>query len=236
MSYQIQENTTVHTQSNVSTRSLLKNTFTWMFLGLLITAAVAGICISNPTIMNYILRNPMVLMVAFIAELGLVFYFSYRIMSLSTQAAIGIFFLYAALNGFTLSVLLYMYTGTSVLHVFIISALLFGGMALYGHITKKDLSSLGSMLIMGLWGIIIASIVNLFFRSSGLATLISFVAVIIFMGLTAYDVQKIKRIASQVENGSSVNYVRISILGALQLYLDFINIFIYLLMLLGRRK
>ena len=236
MSYQIQKNTTVYTETNVATKSLLKNTFIWMFLGLLITAAVSGICISNQTIMNYILRNPMILMIAFIAEIGLVFYFSFRLMSLSTQSAIGIFFLYAALNGFTLSVLLYMYTGASVLQVFIISALLFGGMALYGQVTKKDLSSLRSMLVMGLWGIIIASFVNMLFRSSGLSILISFVAVIVFMGLTAYDVQKIKRIAHQVENGDTVNYVRVSILGALQLYLDFINIFIHLLMLLGRRR
>lgn len=232
----VQENTTLHSRSEVMTRNLLKNTFMWMFLGLMLTALVSGLCLNSTSIMTMIYKNPMLLLLAFFLEIGVVFYFSMKIMSLSTQAAIGLFFLYSALNGFTLSAILFMYTSTSVLQAFLISACLFGGMALYGHVTKKDLSSLGSFLIMGIWGIILASLVNIFFRSSALATMVSFAAVIIFMGLTAYDIQKIKRIAHTVKGTSTENYVRISILGALQLYLDFINIFIHLLFLIGRRR
>ncbi len=236
MDHYVKEETSIDVKREVATRSLLKNSFMWMFLGLTITAIVSALCLSSTSLMLLLRQNPLILIVVFVIEIVVVMYFASKITSLKTQTAISLFLLYSALNGFTLSVLLFMYTKESIFQTFIISACLFGGMALYGQFTKKDLSSMGSFLVMGIWGIILVSVVNFFFQSSLLAVIISFAAVIIFMGLTAYDVQKIKDMARQADAFDQVTYVRISIFGALKLYLDFINIFIHLLFLLGRRR
>jgi FtsH-binding integral membrane protein len=154
---------------------------------------------------------------------------------LSSSALIGVFLLYSVLMGMSLSFIFLRYTMGSIFSVFISSAAMFGVMALVGYTTKTDLTKMGSLLIMALIGIIIAGLVNMFLHSDGLAYIISFVAVIIFTGLTAYDVQKLKDIGAQVETGTEAT-AKISIMGALTLYLDFINLFLALLRLFGNRK
>jgi len=172
-----------------------------------------------------------------ITELGMVFYLSARIQKISAQAATGIFLAYSALNGVTLSTILLYYTASSVTATFFVTAGMFGAMAVYGFVTKKDLSSWGSFLFMGLIGIIIASVVNMFLGSSMMSWVISGIGVIIFTGLTAYDVQQITRMGEQgIMNGGESAIRKGAIMGALKLYLDFINLFLMLLRFMGDRR
>ena len=158
-------------------------------------------------------------------------------MTLSATTAAGLFLLYSALNGATLAPLAYVYTSASIVSTFMITAGVFATMAFYGYVTKRDLSGMGSFLMMGLVGIIIAGVVNMFLMSGPVSFAISILGVLIFTGLTAWDVQQIKNMGAQLGTGSSgtVTYQRMAILGALKLYLDFINLFIMLLRLLGDR-
>jgi hypothetical protein len=169
------------------------------------------------------------------AELGLVIYLSARIEKLEAKTATGLFLLYSALNGVTLSLVLMLYTATSVATTFLVTAGMFGSMAIYGYVTKKDLSSLGSFMFMGLIGIIIASLVNIFMQSSMMSWVISGIGVIVFTGLTAYDVQRISQMGVTAMSGSEGAMKKMAILGALTLYLDFINLFLMLLRFLGNR-
>jgi len=170
-----------------------------------------------------------------LAELALVFWISSGIQRMSSNMAIGLFLLYSVLNGMTLSVLLIAYTGASVASTFFITAGMFGAMSVYGYTTKQDLSSWGNLLFMALIGLILASVVNIFLQSSGLYWLISYIGVLVFVGLTAYDTQKIKQLAAQVIVESEEGR-KVAILGALTLYLDFINMFIFMLRILGNRR
>jgi FtsH-binding integral membrane protein len=154
---------------------------------------------------------------------------------MSSNMAIGLFLLYSVLNGMTLSVLLIAYTGASVASTFFITAGMFGAMSVYGYTTKQDLSSWGNLLFMALIGLILASVVNIYLQSSGLYWLINYIGVLVFVGLTAYDTQKIKQIAAQVIVESEEGR-KVAILGALTLYLDFINMFIFMLRILGNRR
>lgn len=226
----------VLTAKQVQVRNLLRNTYLYMTIGLFITAIVGLITISTPSLLR-LASNPMILLMAIIGEFALVIYLSARIMRMTTERAQLAFFLYSALNGFTLSMIFRVYTGESIFHTFLISAGAFGGMSLYALTTRKDLSGMGKYLIMGLWGVILASFINIFFRTSGFSMIISLVALLIFLGLTAYDTQMIYRWSQ--EYGDKINdddYKRLSIIGALKLYLDFINIFLILLRFLGRRN
>jgi FtsH-binding integral membrane protein len=170
-----------------------------------------------------------------LAELALVFWISSGIQRMSSNMAIGLFLLYSVLNGMTLSVLLIAYTGASVASTFFITAGMFGAMSVYGYTTKQDLSSWGNLLFMALIGLILASVVNIYLQSSGLYWLINYIGVLVFVGLTAYDTQKIKQIAAQVIVESEEGR-KVAILGALTLYLDFINMFIFMLRILGNRR
>jgi FtsH-binding integral membrane protein len=170
----------------------------------------------------------------FIAQIGLVLWLSLRIERLSLGAVRAIYWSYAALNGLTLSVLLLAYTGESVARVFFITAASFGALSIYGYTTKKDLTAFGSFLIMGLFGLILASIVNIFLPGGPLSFVISAVGVLIFAGLTAYDTQKIKLMYDGYDSAELAG--KKSVMGALALYLDFINLFIYLLRFLGDRR
>jgi FtsH-binding integral membrane protein len=170
-----------------------------------------------------------------LAPIGLVMWISFGINRLSATAAQGIFWLYSGLMGLSLSTIFLAYTGESIARTFFVTAGTFGAMSLYGYTTKKDLTGFGSFLIMGLWGIIIASLVNLFLQSSGLAFATSLIGVFIFIGLTAYDTQKLKAIYYQA-SGSGEMLAKMAILGALNLYLDFINMFIMLLRFMGDRR
>jgi FtsH-binding integral membrane protein len=172
--------------------------------------------------------------VLLLAPLGLVFFLSFRIQHLAPATAQGLFFFYAALLGVSLAPIFMMYTGASISRVFFISAASFGALSLYGYTTQRDLSAFGSFLMMGLFGIIIASLVNIFLASSALQFVISVVGVLVFAGLTAYDTQQIKEMYSVNDDGTLAS--RKAIMGALRLYLDFINLFLMLLRLFGDRR
>jgi FtsH-binding integral membrane protein len=190
---------------------------------------------TNETILNILVNNPMLFMVLFIAEIGLVFYLAARVMNMSESQAMGVFFLYASLNGITLAPLFLLYTSASLASTFMVTAGMFGAMSFYGYTTKKDLTSWGGFLFMGLVGIIIASIVNLFMNSSALYWIISYAGILIFVGLTAYDTQKIKEMNILGNEGTEED-TKEAIRGALKLYLDFINLFLMLLRVMGDRR
>lgn len=221
----------------VRERSLLKNVYLWMTAGLVLTGIVALFIASRPSLVMTLVRNPALFFGLIVAEFLLVFFLSSRIQSLSPGAATLGFAVYAILNGITLSLIFLAYTGSSIARVFFITAGAFGGMSLYALTTKRSLAGMGTYLMMGLWGIILATVVNLFVRSSGLDWIISYAGVALFLGLTAYDTQIIQswntRMGSQAEESE---FIRVSILGALKLYLDFINLFLFFLRIFGRRN
>ena len=180
------------------------------------------------------LYNSPIMWVLIFAPLALVFFLSWRIDRLSASTALALFFVYAALLGASLSIIFAVYTDTSITRVFFISAAAFGGLSLWGYTTQRDLTGMGSFLMMGLIGIIIASLVNIFFTSSGLDWIISVIGVIVFAGLTAWDTQKIKEMYNVSDDGTVTS--RKAVMGALSLYLDFINLFLMLLRLFGQSR
>jgi FtsH-binding integral membrane protein len=185
----------------VRTRSILRNTYLWMTGGLALTGVVAYAVASNPAMVRALVSNRILFFGLIVGELILVIYLSRRIMSLSPGAAVGGFALFAALNGVILSVIFLAYTGTAITRVFFITAGTFAGVSLYAATTRRDLSGIGHYLIMGLWGIIIASLVNFFLRSETLYWIVSYIGVAVFIGLTAYDTQIIKRWSEQHSDG-----------------------------------
>jgi FtsH-binding integral membrane protein len=213
----------------------LAKVFNWMAVGLGITGVVAYFT-ANTGLAMAIISSPL-FFVLIIAELGLVFYLSARIQKIQASTATSIFLGYSVLNGLTLSVIFLSYTSSSIAGTFFITAGMFGAMAVYGLITKRDLSGWGSFLFMGLVGIIIASIVNIFLKSSSMYWIISLLGVFIFTALTAYDVQKIKKMGEEGIMTQGEEAVRKgAIMGALALYLDFINLFLMLLRFFGGSK
>jgi len=210
----------------------LAKVFNWMAIGLGITGAVAWFTATSG-MARQLVASP-VFMILIFAELGMVFFLSARINKIQATTATGLFVGYAILNGLTLSMIFLAYTNTSIAATFFITAGMFGSMAVYGLVTKRDLSGMGSFLFMGLIGIILASVVNIFLQSSSLYWAISLIGVFIFVGLTAYDVQKIKTMGEQgiMEQGEEA-IKKGSIMGALTLYLDFINLFLMLLRFFG---
>ncbi len=223
--------------SNVKARenSILKNVYLWMSAGLALTAVVSYAVASSDALMKMFFSSGFSFIFLFIIQIGLVMYLSTRIQKMSAMSAVLSFAAYSIVTGITLSVLVYAYSSIVLSRAFFTTALLFGGMSLYGMVTKKNLDGIGHYLIMGLWGIIIASLINLLFKSSGLYYIMSYLGVLIFLGLTAWDTQKIKRMNDSY--GSTMDeesYIKMSIIGALMLYLDFINIFLFLLRIFGR--
>lgn len=214
-------------------RSILNQVYLWMTAGLLVTGAAAGITSRSQAMLDFIYGNIAVFFVLFIVQIGLVVTLAARIQSLSAGAATAIFIGYAALNGLTLSAILLYYTKESIASTFFITAGTFAIMSVIGYTTKRDLSRVGMIAFMGLIGIVLASIVNIFLRSSGLYWAISFIGVIIFVALTASDTQKIKRLIAQTDDAGAP---KVAIMGALTLYLDFINLFLFLLRLFGQAR
>jgi FtsH-binding integral membrane protein len=216
--------------------TLLRSVYLWMTLALIITGFVAMYVAKSYTLVNMMIQNSMMFWGVLIAEVALVWYLSARIYKMSFTTATILFIVYSILNGVTLSILLLVYTASSIATTFFVTAGTFGTMAIFGCITKKDLTRIGSLCIMGVIGIIIASLVNLFLQNSMMDMVISYIGVLLFVGLTAYDSQKIKRLLSG--DDIEVNEVtqKIALMGAMTLYLDFINLFIYLLRILGDRK
>ncbi len=210
----------------------LAKVFNWMAMGLGITGIVAYFTASSG-FARAIVSSPL-FFVLIVAELGLVFYLSARINKIAAATASGLFIGYSVLNGLTLSTVFLAYTSSSIAGTFFITAGMFGAMAVYGLVTKRDLSGLGSFLFMGLIGILIASVVNIFLKSSGMSWMISLLGVFIFTGLTAYDVQKIKNMGEEgIMTQGEEAIKKGSIMGALALYLDFINLFLMLLRFFG---
>ncbi len=213
--------------------AFLRKVYGWMFVGLGVTAVVALGVASSPSLVQAIFGNKFLLVGLFIAELGLVFYLSARIDKLAPNAASGLFLLYSALNGATLAFVFLLFTGTSIATTFLVTAGMFGALALYGTTTKRSLAGVGQFVFMGLIGVILASVVGMFWRSEGLQFAISVVGVIVFTGLTAWDAQRLKVMAATVPEARYGSY---SVVGALALYLDFINLFLMLLRFFGGRR
>ena len=217
--------------------SCLTRVFLRMFAALIVTAIAAYTVAGSINMQQFIFGNMFVFYGLIIAELGLVLLISAGIRKLSSATASVLFFLYAVINGLTLSVIFLVYDVGVIYHAFFVAALMFAAMAVYGAVTRKDLSSVGSICLMGLFGVIIASIANFFFRSEMLDTIVCYIGVLVFIGLTAYDTQRIKRMLREANADSHEEAIRkISVVGALTLYLDFINLFLKILRILGRRR
>ena len=231
----MQNNVLSPARSEASVSSFLSRVFLWMALGLAVSAAGSWWLLAQPALLMAVVKSPWIFFGLVIAELVLVFWLSAAAMTMGTGLATFLFFAYSFLNGVTLSPLFLVYTGASVLTTFAVTSGTFFFFSLYGLTTKKDLTSLGGLFMMGLIGVILASLVNMFLKSSGLDWAITFVAIAVFLGLIAYDTQKLKRIhAMGFENAE--NEKRLVILGALALYLDFINLFIQLLRIFGKQR
>ena len=222
---------TVETAERVT--AFLRKVYGWMFVGLGITAAVAYATASSPTVARAIFSNPIVFFGLVIAELGLVFFLSARVQKLAPATAAALFVGYSALNGLTLSMILLLYTGTSIASTFVVTAGMFGALALFGSVTKRSLAGVGQFAFMGLIGVILASLVGMFWHSAGLQFGISIIGVIVFTALTAWDAQRLKRWATMTPDGQTGSY---AVVGALSLYLDFVNLFLFLLRFLGNRR
>jgi len=210
--------------------AFLRMVYGWMCVGLGITAFVAFTVTGSPALVRTIASTQILFFALILAELGLVFYLSSRATQLAPSTAIGLFVLYAALNGVTMSLVLLMYTGASIATTFVVTAGMFGALALFGTTTKRSLAGAGHFFFMGLIGLILASVVGIFWHSEALQFLISVVGVIVFTGLTAWDAQRLKQMALAIPEGASGSY---AIVGALSLYLNFINLFLILLRFQG---
>jgi FtsH-binding integral membrane protein len=228
---------TKQTQVQIRVNDFIRSVYNWMAIGLALTGCVAFYVASNPTLLNLIFRNKILFFGLIIGELALVFWISARIQRMQASTATALFVLYSALNGVTLSFIFIIYTRASIASTFFVCAATFVACSIYGWTTKRDLTSLGGFLMMGLIGIIIASLVNIFIRSSAMHMIISYIGVLVFVGLTAYDTQNLKAMAASQPADAGTGVIRKgAILGALKLYLDFINLFLMLLRILGNRE
>ena len=216
-------------------KALMRKVYLWMTMALMITGITAAGVANSPNLLALIYSNSFVLWGMIIAELGLVFYVSARIDKLSLPTATMLFILYSVLNGAMLSSIFLVYSTALISKVFFITAGTFGATAFYGYATKKDLSSIGNILFMALIGLIIATVVNIFMKSAMFDLILSYIGVAIFVGLTAWDSQKIKTMLA-MQHDADESAQKIALMGALSLYLDFINLFLYLLRIFGRNN
>ena len=213
--------------------AFLSKVYGWMFAGLLITAGTALAVASSPVLIETLILNRLLFWGLLFAQLGLVFYLSARVDKVAPTTAAGLFVLYSALVGVTASVIFLIYTGASITQTFIITAGMFGATAVFGTVTKRSLAGLGHFFFMGLIGLILAMIVGFFWHSDALQFVISVVGVLVFTGLTAWDAQRLKQLAVALPDGGVGAY---AVVGALSLYLDFINLFFFLLRFTGNRR
>ena len=224
-------------QVQIQENKFIRSVYNWMAIGLGLTGLVAFYVSNNEALQKIILGNQLLFFGLLIGQLALVFTISARVHKMQASTAAGLFVLYAALNGVVFSSIFLIYTKSSITSTFFICAVTFVVCSMYGMTTNRDLTSFGGFMIMGLIGIIVASVVNVFIRSSGMSMIISYIGVIVFVGLTAYDTQKLKAMALSQPEGLSTAVIRKgAILGALTLYLDFINLFLMLLRILGSSK
>ncbi len=223
-------------QAQLQVNSFIRSVYNWMAIGLALTGFVAFYVANTPSIQRIVFGNAIVFYGLIIGELALVFFLSARVHKIRATTATAIFVFYAALNGVTLSFIFLVYTATSITSTFFVCAATFAACSIYGMTTKRDLTSVGGFMTMGLIGIIIASVVNIFIRSSALHMIIGYVGVLVFVGLTAYDTQKLKTMAlTQPDDVGAAAVRKGAIMGALTLYLDFINLFLMLLRIIGNR-
>lgn len=220
-------------QSSTRQNTLLSQVYAWMTAGLLVTSVAAAVTVYSPPISDFIFGNIAVFIGLLILGLILVFTLSATAAHLSPSVATALFILYAALNGVTLSAILLIYTGASIASTFVVTAGTFAAMSLYGFTTKRDLTRIGSIALMALIGIILASLVNFFFQSAAIYWAVTYLGIAIFVGLTAADTQKIKRVMAEADAAGTDN---MAIIGALTLYLDFVNLFLLLLRIFGRTR
>jgi FtsH-binding integral membrane protein len=214
--------------------AFLRGVYGWMCGGLAITAATAWIVASSPAIAQAIFTNRLLFWAIVIAQFGIVITLSARVQKLAASTASALFIAYSALTGVTLSFVLLLYTGESVASTFVVAGGMFGALALYGTVTHRNLSGVGQFMFMGLIGLVLASLVGMFWHNDGLQFMISFVGVIVFAGLTVWDAQRLKSLAFATNTGGGTSAV--TIVGALALYLDFVNLFLFLLRFLGGRR
>ena len=221
----------------VKTNSFIRSVYNWMAIALSLTGVTAYYVSHNETMRQILYGTPGLMMVLIFATLGFVFFLSARIQKIKATTATALFTIYSILNGITLSFIFMVYTSTSIVSTFMICSVTFLCCSVYGMVTKKDLTSLGGFMFMGLIGIVIASVVNIFLQSSGMQMIISYIGVVVFIGLTAYDTQKLKTMAVTLPNNATGAMIRKgALMGALTLYLDFINLFIMMLHIFGGRK
>ena len=213
--------------------AFLRSVYGWMCAGLAITAVVAYTIAGSPALAGALAANHLLFLVLFLAQLGVVFFLSARVDRLAPGTATLLFVLYSALTGITFSVILLAYTGASIASTFVVTAGMFGALAVYGTTTSRSLAGVGQFVFMGLIGLVLASVVGMFWRNAALEFLISIVGVIVFTGLTAWDAQRLRQMATSLPDNQLGSY---AILGALSLYLNFINLFLFLLRFMGGRR
>jgi len=213
--------------------AFLSRVYGWMFLGLLLTAGTAVAVASSPVLIKTLALNRGLLLLIILAQLGLTLYLSFRVHKMAPATAAMLFLLYSALVGVTTSTIFLVYTGASIVSAFVIAGGMFGAMAVFGSVTKRSLAGVGQFMFMGLIGLIIASIVNIFWFNDMLNFVICVVGVLVFTGLTAWDAQRMKHMAVALPDGRVGAY---AVVGALTLYLDFINLFFFILRLMGGRR
>jgi hypothetical protein len=218
---------------DVRVTAFLSKVYGWMFLGLLITAGTALIVASSPLLIETLILNRILFWILLFGQIGLVWYMAARVEKMSPATAAGMFLLYSAVVGITTSVIFLVYTSASIVSSFVITAGMFGAMAVFGTFTRRSLAGWGQFLFMGLIGVLIAMVVNIFWLNDALSFVISVVGVIVFTGLTAYDAQRLKAMAVALPDGRVGSY---AVVGALSLYLDFINLFFFILRLFGGRR
>lgn len=226
---------TLGKEQNAVFAKLMRSVYLWMVLALVITGLTAAYVVNSPAYISALMNNPVLFYGVIIAELALVFILSGRIHKMSFTSASLMFILYSLLTGVSLSTIFLAYTESSIATTFLITAGTFGTMSLVGFVTKKDLSKLGGILFMALIGLIIATVVNIFLVSDTLGWIINYVGVLIFVGLTAYDTQKIKQMMREYGTDINEQTQKMALMGSLSLYLDFINMFLYLLRIFGNR-
>lgn len=232
----LRESTYINNNVQNAYLAILKNVYLWMTLALGISGLTAIGVANSHQLLELLYSNSIVLFIIFLAQLGLVWFISAKINSISINTATALFIAYSILTGVTLASIFIVFTQESIANVFFISAGTFAGISIYGYTTKRNLSNWSAYLIMALFGLIIASVVNWFMHSEILYWIISYVGVLVFVGLTAYDTQKIKQLALLSRDQDGDIPQKIALIGALTLYLDFINLFIYLLRIFGKRK
>jgi FtsH-binding integral membrane protein len=229
-------NDSIVQQASTSLQTYMAQVYGWMTCGLLLTAFVSWFAARTPAVMEMVFANRITFFGLIIAQLAVVFVLSGMVHRLSGAVATALFMLYSALTGLTMASIFLVYTYSSIASTFFVTAGMFGAMSFYGYTTKRDLSRFGSLLFMALIGILLASLVNFWLKSPALMWAITYIGVVVFVGLTAYDTQKLKAIGENINVNDKENLRRTSIMGALTLYLDFINLFLMLLRIFGNRR